>query len=145
MNSTAAPVPPQASKTFLKAFLPLIISVCIFLLLAAVDVFQVLTYEQPRQVSRPGQMTLGEIFSPRPTVDKVQLMVIVVVSFIVRTVLSAIYFIPTVIAAFRQSRHYLWIILTNIFAGWTILGWIGALVWAFLSKPPSSEPVTLST
>ena len=42
----------------------------------------------------------------------------------------AIYFLPTIIAAVRHSRSMLGIVLVNIFAGWSLIGWIIALVWS---------------
>lgn len=42
------------------------------------------------------------------------------------------YFIPTYIA--KGKENFWKIILLNIFTGWTILGWIGALFWAISSN-----------
>ncbi len=41
-----------------------------------------------------------------------------------------IYFAPSLVAVVRRHRDTGWIILLNIFAGWSGLGWIAALVWA---------------
>jgi hypothetical protein len=41
------------------------------------------------------------------------------------------YFLPTVIALVRSKRDALSIFLLNFFLGWTLVGWIVALVWAF--------------
>lgn len=41
-----------------------------------------------------------------------------------------LYFLPTIFAAVRRSRSLLGIVLLNIFAGWTFIGWIIALVWS---------------
>jgi hypothetical protein len=46
----------------------------------------------------------------------------------------AVYFVPTIIAAVRRCRNTLGIILLNIFAGWTFLGWVGALVWSIVDQ-----------
>jgi Superinfection immunity protein len=53
----------------------------------------------------------------------------VVVMFMVLLALFA-YFLPTVIAEARGHQNTGMIFLTNLLLGWTILGWIGALVWA---------------
>jgi len=45
-----------------------------------------------------------------------------------------IYFLPTIIAAVRQTRSILGIVLLNIFGGWTFIGWIIALVWALVGE-----------
>ncbi len=41
------------------------------------------------------------------------------------------YFAPGIIA-FARGHHQKWAILAlDFFLGWTMLGWVGALVWAF--------------
>ncbi len=45
-----------------------------------------------------------------------------------------LYFLPTIIAAARHHNHLLPIVLVNIFAGWTFIGWIVALVWSLVGK-----------
>ena len=40
----------------------------------------------------------------------------------------AIYFVPSMVG--RKKRNFTAILLLNIFAGWTFIGWIVALVWA---------------
>lgn len=41
------------------------------------------------------------------------------------------YFVPTIIAAYRKHSQTLWIFLINLFFGWSIAGWIIPLLWAF--------------
>lgn len=41
-----------------------------------------------------------------------------------------VYFLPTILAAVRHTKSILGIVLLNIFAGWTFVGWIIALVWS---------------
>jgi hypothetical protein len=43
------------------------------------------------------------------------------------------YFLPTIAAMVRSKRDALSIFLLNLFLGWTLIGWIIALVWAFKS------------
>lgn len=45
-----------------------------------------------------------------------------------------IYFIPTSIAMMRGSNLTAAILVVNLFFGWTIIGWVGALVMAVLPK-----------
>ena len=59
----------------------------------------------------------------------------------------AIYFVPAIVAHYREHHNFGGILLLNIFAGWTLIGWVCALVWAG-SNPPevktssnSSQPV----
>ncbi len=43
----------------------------------------------------------------------------------------ALYFLPGIIASARSHHNALAIWVLNLFLGWTALGWIVALVWAF--------------
>jgi hypothetical protein len=40
------------------------------------------------------------------------------------------YFLPSLIALVRDKRDILAIVLLNFFLGWTVIGWVVALVWA---------------
>ena len=51
----------------------------------------------------------------------------------------ALYFLPTIIAQQRKHRSFGGIFALNFLLGWSLLGWIGALVWA-LSNP---QPVVI--
>jgi len=42
----------------------------------------------------------------------------------------AFYFLPTIVGYMRHKRNELAIFLLNLFAGWSLIGWIVALVWA---------------
>jgi len=46
----------------------------------------------------------------------------------------ALYFLPTIIAAIRRSKSTVGIILVNILAGWTFVGWVIALVWSLVGE-----------
>lgn len=48
----------------------------------------------------------------------------------VLTLAVLIYLIPTIIAHRRQHRNATAIFLLNLLLGWTLLGWVGALVWS---------------
>jgi hypothetical protein len=45
-----------------------------------------------------------------------------------------IYFLPTIIAFQRDHRNGMPILLVNAFFGWTLLGWVGALIWAIYQE-----------
>jgi hypothetical protein len=45
-------------------------------------------------------------------------------------ILLVLYFIPTFAAKARQHHNAGAIFVLNLFAGWTFIGWVGALVWA---------------
>lgn len=46
----------------------------------------------------------------------------------------SVYFLPSMIAISRRHINALPVFLTNLYLGWTVLGWIGALIWG-LSVP----------
>lgn len=41
------------------------------------------------------------------------------------------YFYPTVVARQRWSPHWAGVLVVNILLGWTFVGWVIALAWAF--------------
>lgn len=43
---------------------------------------------------------------------------------------SFLYFLPFIIGVAREKRDLLGIFLLNFFLGWTLIGWIVALIWA---------------
>jgi hypothetical protein len=43
------------------------------------------------------------------------------------------YFLPAMVAALLGHRHFAGITILNIFLGWTLVGWVIALVWAVTS------------
>jgi len=42
------------------------------------------------------------------------------------------YPIPTIVAKIRRKRNIKAIFVLNLFLGWTFLGWVAALIWAFM-------------
>ena len=47
-----------------------------------------------------------------------------------------IYFLPTIVALVRHKRNVVSIMLLNLFLGWTLIGWIIALLWASTVDAP---------
>jgi hypothetical protein len=47
------------------------------------------------------------------------------------------YFLPSIIAMMRSKRDTLAIFLLNLFLGWSVIGWIIALVWAAKHDVPA--------
>lgn len=57
-------------------------------------------------------------------------------------ILILVYFLPTFICVGREHPSKTAIIVLNILAGWTFLGWLVAIVWSFTSpNAPASPPV----
>jgi hypothetical protein len=48
-----------------------------------------------------------------------------------------LYFLPSIIALLKSKRDALAIFLLNFFLGWSVIGWIIALVWAAKSDIPA--------
>ena len=48
---------------------------------------------------------------------------------------AALYFLPWIIAWRRRHHNTLAIFVLNFFLGWTIVGWVAALVWAVTAVP----------
>jgi len=46
-----------------------------------------------------------------------------------------IHFLPTMIAGSRHAANFWWIFVINLFFGWTLIGWVIALVWALQDRP----------
>jgi hypothetical protein len=46
------------------------------------------------------------------------------------------YFLPSIVAFARNKRDTTAILLLNIFRGWTLIGWIVALIWAAKNDVP---------
>lgn len=61
-------------------------------------------------------------------------------------ILSALYFVPSIVAIARNHRNGVPIGLLNIFLGWTVLGWVIALIWAFTTnvEPPKMRQPRLA-
>jgi hypothetical protein len=47
------------------------------------------------------------------------------------------YFLPTIIALIKSKRDAVAILLLNLFLGWSVIGWIIALVWAAKNDVPA--------
>ena len=48
-------------------------------------------------------------------------------------VLGYLYFLPSIIAS--KTEHESGVFILNLFLGWTLIGWVIALVWAVSDKP----------
>lgn len=53
-----------------------------------------------------------------------------------------VYLAPSLVARWRIHRHSGAILALNLFMGWTVLGWVGAIVWAFMDQPREERPIS---
>lgn len=50
-----------------------------------------------------------------------------------------LYFLPAVLG--RKKRNHIAILMLNLFLGWTLVGWVVALVWALTNEPSPVQVV----
>lgn len=55
-------------------------------------------------------------------------------------VLALLYLTPTVIAFYRQHHNLAPIVVVNLLTGWTVIGWVVALVWSLTSPVILKRP-----
>jgi hypothetical protein len=48
--------------------------------------------------------------------------------------LIILYFLPFIISNSRKHKNQTSIFFTNLFFGWTVLGWLVCFIWAFSSN-----------
>lgn len=53
--------------------------------------------------------------------------------------LMAIYFLPTIVGFGRKKNNAGAICVLNLFLGWTLVGWVVALVWALTVDAPQAR------
>jgi len=53
----------------------------------------------------------------------------------------AVYFLPSLVAIEQRKQNGTAIFVLNLFLGWTLLGWVVALVWAVTKD---AQPVTMT-
>ena len=63
-------------------------------------------------------------------------------SFAILLTVFLLYFLPSVIALFRRHHNYNAIAVCNLLLGWTVIGWIVALIWSFTR---SSAPIVVQS
>lgn len=61
---------------------------------------------------------------------------------VVLVIVFGIYFMPTIVARVRNHPDTTAILVLNIILGWSLIGWVIALVWAFTGKAQVSDDVT---
>jgi hypothetical protein len=58
-------------------------------------------------------------------------------SFFAVLATAGIYFLPALLAQERRHRNATAITILNCFLGWTLVGWVGALIWAIYKEKPA--------
>ena len=62
--------------------------------------------------------------------DNTQLGLIALAIFVASFFFKYVYFLPTKVAEKHDRKNKAAIRVLNIFLGWTLIGWVVALVWA---------------
>ena len=68
--------------------------------------------------------------------------------FVMLAVAVIIYFLPLIVASLRQHPSAVAIAALDLLAGWTVLGWLAALVWslsATVTKTTTDSPKPASS
>ncbi len=55
--------------------------------------------------------------------------------FVLGLGLMVVYFIPSVVGFVRCKQNGYAIFLCNLFLGWSVVGWLAALVWSVRPEP----------
>lgn len=53
------------------------------------------------------------------------------------------HFLPSIIALARGHHNGFAIFLTNLLLGWTVIGWVVALIWSTTAIQRRSQPVSI--
>jgi hypothetical protein len=64
----------------------------------------------------------------------------VIVAAVLLTVFTLGYCLPLAVAMCRRCEKTGGIACVNILTGWTVIGWIAALIWAFVDNPQGAGP-----
>jgi cell division protein FtsX len=63
-------------------------------------------------------------------------LILAVIGFTLTTI---VYLIPSIVAISKRLKRAGAIFVLNLFLGWTLLGWVGALVWAVAETERGEE------
>ncbi|RYD27995.1 MAG: superinfection immunity protein [Lysobacteraceae bacterium] len=59
-------------------------------------------------------------------------------------IVLCLYFVPAIIALVRNHHNKIPIIALNILLGWSVLGWVAALIWSLMAAHPKTVVVRTS-
>ncbi|MCG6540167.1 superinfection immunity protein [Pseudomonas sp. KSR10] len=54
--------------------------------------------------------------------------------FVLLALAVALYFVPTIVASMRNHANAVAITALNLLLGWTLIGWVAALVWSLTAQ-----------
>ncbi len=53
-------------------------------------------------------------------------------------IILCLYFIPSIVAWVRGHHNKVAITALNVLLGWSVIGWVGAMVWSLLAARPQN-------
>ncbi len=59
-------------------------------------------------------------------------------------IIGLLYFLPTICAWARHHHNAPAITATNLLVGWTLIGWVVALVWSLTRPAPATTTTTVA-
>ncbi|MCE9585607.1 superinfection immunity protein [Candidatus Nomurabacteria bacterium] len=57
----------------------------------------------------------------------------------------ALYFLPSINAYWKKKRNKSAVLTLNFFLGWTVIGWIVALIWSSTNDAPATVVIEKNT
>ncbi|RYD28268.1 MAG: superinfection immunity protein [Lysobacteraceae bacterium] len=51
-------------------------------------------------------------------------------------IIICLYFVPSIVAWVRGHHNKIAITALNILLGWSVIGWVGAMVWSLMAAQP---------
>lgn len=84
-----------------------------------------------------GTLVTMDTISKGPEVNAVVALALIIIAALSALIVTygailALYFLPWMFARERHHRHELAIFLLTLFLGWTVIGWVIALMWAHM-------------
>ena len=65
----------------------------------------------------------------------------IILSVLLCCFIVLLYFVPGLIASWRECKSANWIALINFFFGWTVLVWVMLLIWSICGQVKEKEKV----
>jgi len=63
-------------------------------------------------------------------------------AFTIIVIGGVLYFCPSLIAGIKHHRNLSALFALNLLLGWTVIGWVAALVWSLMNQDKPAAPAT---
>lgn len=57
-----------------------------------------------------------------------------IILFLIAMLFTAVYFLPFIVASYKEKQNLFLIFILNFFLGWSVIGWIILIIWAYTGK-----------